>query len=57
MAELFFISKSLALKIHQQQIERFGGLSALRDEALLESALGAAQQTCRCRLYVGIFSE
>jgi len=45
MAELFFISKSLALKIHQQQIERFGGLSALRDEALLESALGAAQQT------------
>lgn len=43
--ELFFISKSLALKIHQQQIERFGGLSTLRDEALLESALGAAQQT------------
>ena len=45
MAELFFISKSLALKIHQQQVERFGGLLALRDEGLLESALGAAQQT------------
>ncbi len=45
MTELFFISKSLALKIHQQQIERFGGLLALRDEGLLESGLGAAQQT------------
>ena len=45
MAELFFISKSLALKIHQQQVERFGGLLAVRDEGLLESALGAAQQT------------
>lgn len=45
MTELFFISKSLALKIHQQQVERFGGLLALRDEGLLESALGAAQQT------------
>jgi death on curing protein len=43
--DLFFISKSLALKIHQQQIERFGGILLLRDEALLESALGAAQQT------------
>ncbi len=45
MAQIFFISKSLALKIHKQQIERFGGLLILRDEALLESALGAAQQT------------
>jgi death-on-curing protein len=45
MVELFLIPKSLALKIHQQQIERFGGLSSLRDDALLESALGAAQQT------------
>jgi len=42
---VFFISKALALKIHRQQIERFGGSSLLRDEALLESALGAAQQT------------
>ena len=39
MTELFFISKTLALKIHQQQIQRFGGLSLLRDENLLESAL------------------
>lgn len=45
MTELFFISKSLALAIHKQQIERFGGGAGSRDEALLESALGAAQQT------------
>jgi death-on-curing protein len=43
MSELFFISKSLALKIHQQQINRFGGTIGIRDDNLLESALGAAQ--------------
>ena len=45
MNELFFISKSLALKMHQQQLERFGGMGGVRDDGLLESALGAAQQT------------
>jgi death-on-curing protein len=45
MTLLFFISKPLALKIHQQQIERFGGLAGIRDNNLLESALGAPQQT------------
>ncbi len=45
MTSLFFISKPLALKIHQQQIERFGGLAGIRDNNLLESALAAAQQT------------
>jgi death-on-curing protein len=45
MLELFFISKTLALKIHQQQVERFGGIDGVRDNGLLESALGAAQQT------------
>lgn len=45
MPKLFFISKTLALQIHRQQIERFGGTQGIRDEALLESALGAAQQT------------
>ncbi|MCQ8103659.1 hypothetical protein NP590_06050 [Methylomonas sp. SURF-2] len=44
MAQLFFISKILALTIHRQQIERFGGTQGIRDEALLESELGAAQQ-------------
>ncbi|MDT4288899.1 type II toxin-antitoxin system death-on-curing family toxin [Methylomonas sp. MO1] len=45
MPDLFYISKTLALTIHQQQIERFGGTQGIRDESLLESALGAAQQT------------
>jgi death on curing protein len=45
MRHLFFISKSLALTIHNQQIDRFGGDIGLRDEALLDSALGAAEQT------------
>ena len=45
MTLLFFISKPLALKIHQQQIERFGGLAGIRDNNLLESALGTPQQT------------
>lgn len=38
------MSKTLALTIHRQQIERFGGTQGIRDEALLESALGAARQ-------------
>lgn len=45
MPDLFFISKTLALTIHRQQIERFGGTQGIRDESLLESALGAAEQT------------
>lgn len=45
MTELFFISKALALKMHEQQIERFGGMNGVRDDGLLQSALGAAQQT------------
>lgn len=45
MTELFFISKALALKMHEQQIECFGGMNGVRDDGLLESALGAAQQT------------
>ena len=45
MTLLFFISKPLALKIHQQQIERFCGIEGIRDNNLLESALGAALQT------------
>ena len=45
MNELFFIKKSLALKIHEQQVQSFGGGYGVRDEQLLESALGAAQHT------------
>jgi death-on-curing protein len=33
------------LKIHEAQLEQFGGLARLRDLALLESALGQPQAT------------
>ncbi|MBD0334220.1 MAG: type II toxin-antitoxin system death-on-curing family toxin [Cyanobacteria bacterium Co-bin13] len=39
------ISKSLALRIHQRQIERFGGSQGVRDNGLLESALAQPQST------------
>ncbi|EIC21421.1 hypothetical protein [Thiorhodovibrio frisius] len=38
-----FLSKQAIFMVHQQQIERFGGSPGLRDESLLESALGAAE--------------
>ena len=41
----FFISPGLALKIHQQQVLRFGGTDGIRDQGLLESAIGAPRQT------------
>ena len=37
------LSKQAVIMVHQQQIERFGGASGIRDERLLESALGAAE--------------
>jgi len=45
MTDIFFISDSLALKIHQQQVNRFGGINGIRDQNLLASALGAPRQT------------
>lgn len=45
MDEPFFISTTLALKIHQQQVLRFGGTNSIRDQGLLESAIGAPRQT------------
>jgi len=45
MDESFFISTALALKIHQQQVLRFGGTDGIRDHGLLESAIGAPRQT------------
>jgi death on curing protein len=38
-----FISKSLALRIHQRQVEKFGGSQGIRDNGLLESALAQPQ--------------
>lgn len=40
-----FISYSLAITIHQEQIERFGGTVGVRDEGLLDSALAQPQVT------------
>ena len=45
MDEPFFISTALALKIHQQQVLHFGGTDGIRDQGLLESAIGAPRQT------------
>jgi len=40
-----FLSPQAALLLHHQQIEAFGGTHGVRDYALLESAVGQAQQT------------
>ena len=40
-----FLGIEAVLVIHYDQINTFGGLVGLRDQDLLESALGAAQQT------------
>ena len=40
-----FLSIEAALLIHRQQITRYGGMTGMRDQALLASAIGQAQQT------------
>lgn len=45
-----FLSKATIMLIHQQQIARFGGAQGIRDEGLLDSALGSAQH---CWHYTG----
>jgi death-on-curing protein len=45
MNTVFFINITLARKIHSRQVACFGGIDGMRDDRLLESALGAAQQT------------
>ncbi len=45
MNEPLFIDLPIALLIHQEQIEAFGGSHGLRDQNALESALGQAKQT------------
>ena len=40
-----FLSLEAVLAIHHDQISTFGGAHGLRDQELLESALGQAQQT------------
>jgi death on curing protein len=40
-----FLTISQVLDIHQRQIKRFGGISGVRDEGLLDSALAQPQAT------------
>lgn len=40
-----FVRIEAALAIHHDQVNAFGGLHGVRDQGLLESALGQAQQT------------
>ena len=40
-----FLSKTIVLKIHYRQVEKFGGTAGVRDEGLLESALSQPQAT------------
>lgn len=40
-----FIGVEVAFAIHFDQIHTFGGLQGVRDQGLLESAIGQAQQT------------
>lgn len=41
----FFLSLDEVLEIHEQQIERYGGSSGIRDAAGLESAIATPQAT------------
>ena len=39
MSQLVWLPKPFILRVHDRQIELFGGLSGIRDEGLLDSAL------------------
>ena len=39
----YWLSKAVVLAIHEEQLERHGGASGVRDEGLLESALARPQ--------------
>ena len=43
MSEPRWITKSQAIRIHSEQLAIFGGPAGIRDEGLLESALGRPQ--------------
>ncbi len=42
---IVFLSKPQVLRVHERQIERFGGSAGLRDEGALDSALARPQAT------------
>lgn len=43
MQDIRFISEAMALALHQDQINRYGGDAGIRDRGLLESALAMPQ--------------
>lgn len=43
MQEFIWITKEMAIAIHDRQLAEHGGISGVRDEGLLESALARAQ--------------
>jgi death-on-curing protein len=45
MAEPEFIGWEVVLQLHEESLRRFGGSAGIRDRSLIESALGAAQNT------------
>ncbi len=45
MPEDRFISREVLSQLHADSIERFGGMLGVRDEGLILSALGAAENT------------
>lgn len=45
MSEPVWLTKELVLAIHDEQLREFGGAAGLRDEGLLESALGRPRNT------------
>lgn len=45
MPEHRFISREVLAQLHADSIERFGGTLGVRDESLILSALGAAENT------------
>ena len=43
MSEIDFLSVADVLDLHEDQIDRYGGLHGIRDEGLLESAVAQPQ--------------
>lgn len=56
--EFIYLKKHQVLAMHNYLIKQFGGISGLRDEGLLESALAQAKQSAFGEdLYPGVFDK
>jgi len=51
-----WIDKRALLQLHEESLATFGGATGLRDEGLLDSALGHAQNLCLCDKSVDLAS-